>query len=338
MSIDAESIVLKLGIILFSYVLVVVLIFAPWLVIRCRARYNVACAEWRCRACKEPHTGSVAAYRKCLRCHKIRHFVNPAPLGMPSVCVLTILFGAFVAIAGGILMQFDRNMDTRQLINIKDVLMEPSYLISEDKGMRTMDSRIALKVLYAELYVDLPVRVQAMGLAVTFCSRKIEHYKKQIGHLEIPTLKVYPGDELQLVVSMRIEMETDMLATMFSEMSGDGALFQIGPSILHYELQPGKFISWVLGDSDLEVANNFKCSIVSTLSGVLHTNCTDYGKSDKKFVQILSFYNSIMVIVGCMACGAGMIALEWHLQSSNTSVALQIAATSKRRPSLQQPV
>ena len=334
MSIDAESIVLKLGIILFSYVLVVVLIFAPWLVIRCRARYKVVHAEWRCRACKTSHHASLAVSRACRHCGKVRHFVNPAPKSAPVACVLVMLYGFVVACAGAVLMRYDGHLDKKQLIKMEDVQMAPNYAMTERYGKHVMDSPISMTMKYVELYTDLPVHIEPMDIVVTYCSRKIPDYKQQIGHAEVPALKMYPGDELGVSMTMHVEMETAILLAMMEEMAGSGALLEIGPSILNYEVKPGKFTSWILGDSDLKVTSTVDCAIVSTFADVLLTNCTDQANADEDFADAMNFYFLFLTVLGCLTCAAGALAFEWHLRGYNADSARQMATARRKRPSL----
>ena len=145
---------------------------------------------------------------------------------------------------------------------------------------------------------------------------------------------MYPGDELAVSMTMHVEMETAILLAMMEEMAGSGALLEIGPSILNYEVKPGKFTSWILGDSDLKVTSTVDCSIVSTFADVLLTNCTDQANADEDFADAMNFYFLFLTVLGCLTCAAGALAFEWHLRSYNADSARQMATARRKRPSL----
>jgi hypothetical protein len=305
-----------------------------WLIIRCRARYRVVHLEWNCRACRTAHAASHSERRVCRHCGKRRHFVSHAPLGVPAACVLIALYGALAGVFGGVMLRYEGALDKKRLVKLGDVQLSTNYQMSEAFNVHTIDMPMTVKIEYAELYTDLPVHIDPMLIVVTYV-RRSEYFKQQIGRAEVPALKMYPGDSLSVSMTMHVEMESDTLASMMREMASTGATLEMGPSVLNYEIRPGRMVSWVLGNSDLKVQTTAYCAIVSTFQDVVLANCSDQGETEEQFSEFMNPYFILLTVAGCGACALATAFFEWHIRSVNAESEARIAEhRSTKRASL----
>lgn len=314
---DTQAIMWRTGFLFYGYLLLLCLIAAPWVVFACRSRYAVLHLEWTCRGCKQNYTGRRARRRTCRACGKRRHFVNKAPLWIACICAPLCLYGGALLFWGGLMYRFRGRLDTNRLVRVKDISIAKDYALTERTGSdgSKFVTEIPMKLVleYIELYVELPIRIDPLRFEIMYKNADSD-YEARIGTIDVPLVRVNPGDVAVLKPTMELIMDQEGLALIMVDMFTGNLVLHVGPIAFNYAAEPNGIAAWVMGDSDMSVKTSVSCIIHDAVSVEnARTNCTDMSQMDARMSEVLAPLPLSMMYFGSALLAVFGAAFEVHL-------------------------